>query len=106
MEDVRPFIVQGTADALPFPNQAFDLVISINAIHNLGRERCADALREMERVGRRAKYVQVDSWLNDEQREKFERWQLTAATYSDPDGWRQLFHEAGYEGDYYWTVTE
>ena len=106
MEDVRPFIVQGTADALPFPDHAFDLVISINAIHNLDRERCAEALREMERVGRRAKYVQVDSWLNEDQRRNFERWVLTALTYFEPDGWRQLFHQAGYTGDYYWTVTE
>ena len=34
------------------------------------------------------------------------RKQLTAATYSDPEGWRRLFEEAGYSGDYYWTVTE
>jgi hypothetical protein len=48
----------------------------------------------------------VDSWLDETQREKFERWQLTALTYSDPEGWRRLFREAGYTGDYYWTLTE
>ena len=106
MDDVRARLVRGSAERLPFRSAAFDLVISINTVHNLGRAACIEALREIERVSRGHRYVQVDSWLNDEQREKFERWQLTAATYSDPDGWRQLFHEAGYEGDYYWTVTE
>lgn len=106
MEDVRPKLVVGSADRLPFADGGFDLVVSINTIHNLGRADCVRALAEIERVARRHRYVQVDSWLNDLQREKFERWQLTAKTYSDPAGWRRLFAEAGYRGDYYWTVTE
>ena len=106
MEDVRPGLVRGSADRLPFRDGAFDLVVSINTIHNLERADCVRALREMERVGRRRRYVQVDSWLTELQRQKFERWQLTARTYSDPGGWRRLFAEAGYTGDYYWTLTE
>lgn len=106
LDGARPFLVQGTADALPFRSQSFDLVISINTIHNLDRERCKAALGEMERVSRGSKYVQVDSWLNEEQRQNFERWVLTALTYFEPDGWRQLFAEAEYRGDYYWTITE
>ena len=106
MEDVRFCVVLGSADRLPFADKTFDLVISINTVHNLDRAECIRALGEMERVSRRHRYVQVDSWLNDLQREKFERWQLTARTYADPEGWRRLFAEAGYTGDYYWTVTE
>lgn len=106
MEDVRAGLVLGSADRLPFADQSFDLVVSINTVHNLDRVGCIRALGEMERVGRHHRYVQVDSWLNELQREKFERWQLTALTYSDPDGWRRLFAEAGYRGDYYWTITE
>lgn len=106
MDDVRPFLVIGSADALPFPDAAFDLVVSINTAHNLERPRCVQAIREMERVSRSHKYLQVDSYLDDEQREKFERWQLTALTHFDPEGWRRLFAEAGYAGEYYWTITE
>lgn len=106
MEDVRPGLVCGSAERLPFADRTFDLVVSINTVHNLPRAACVRALAEIERVARGFRYVQVDSWLNDVQREKFERWQLTAETYSDPPGWRWLFAEAGYRGDYYWTVTE
>jgi SAM-dependent methyltransferase len=106
MDDVRRFVVQGTADSLPFADRAFDLVVSINTIHNLDRDRCTAAVREMERVSRRAKYVQVDSWLDETERQNFERWVLTALTYFNPDGWRRLFADAGYTGDYYWTLTE
>jgi SAM-dependent methyltransferase len=106
MEDVRPFLALGTADALPFADGTFDLVVSINTAHNLERPRCVEAVRELVRVSRRSAYLQVDSWLTEEQRQKFERWQLTALTYSDPDGWRKLMAEAGYSGEYYWTLTE
>jgi len=106
LADVRALCVVGTADALPYPDAAFDLVISINTVHNLELGRCREAIREIERVSRRFKYVQVDSYRTEEERRKFERWQLTALTYFDPDGWRLLFRDAGYDGDYFWTITE
>ncbi len=104
--DVRPFVHVGSAVALPYPDAAFDLVLAINVIHNLARAECAAAIREIERVSRRGKYVQVDSFFTEEQRTNFERWQLTALTWFDPEGWRRLFADAGYTGDYYWTITE
>jgi ubiquinone/menaquinone biosynthesis C-methylase UbiE len=106
MESVQPHVVVGSAAQLPFADRSFDLVIAINVVHNLPLDACREAIREMERVGRGGKYLQVDSWLTEEQRVNFERWQLTALTYFDPDGWRGLLAEAGYTGEYYWTVTE
>jgi len=106
MDDVRPFVLVGSADALPFADKSFDLVVSINTVHNLERDRCVLAISEMERVSRRFKYLQVDSYRSEQERENFERWQLTAVTYYDPAGWRRVFEQAGYTGDYYWTITE
>ena len=106
MPDVRSRLVRGTAHRLPFASAAFDVVLAINVLHNLERAACIEALREITRVGRRGGYVQVDSWLNEEQRDNLMKWVLTAVTYHDPAGWRELFAEAGYHGDYYWTLTE
>lgn len=106
METVRPWLVRASADALPFADRTFDLVISVNTVHNLERDACLRAIREMERVSRGGKYLQVDSWLSEEQRQDFERWQLTAVTYFAPDGWRRLLADAGYTGEYAWTLTE
>ena len=108
LDDVRPRLARGTAAALPFPDAAFDVVICVNTIHNLPLELCKQAVREIERVKRPGghSYVQVDSWLTDQQREDFLRWQLTAQTYFGPAGWRALFAECGYSGDYYWTLAE
>jgi SAM-dependent methyltransferase len=106
MDDIRPYLAAGSADHLPFADRSFDLVISINTVHNLALPACGHAIREMERVSRRFKYLQVDSYRTAEEREKFQRWQLTALTHFDPDGWRRVFADAGYTGDYFWTITE
>lgn len=106
MESVRPFVQVGSAVKLPYPDRSFDVVISINVVHNLELGDCVQAIREMERVSRRFKYLQVDSYLDETQQRNFERWQLTAVTHRDPAGWRQIFEKAGYTGDYFWTITE
>lgn len=96
----------GTADVLPFPDESFDLVVSINAIHNLTRPRAVEALREIERVGRSRAYVVVDSYHTPEQQALFESWVLTAQFHDYPAGWYEAFAEAGYSGDWSWTVVE
>ncbi|MGE3271650.1 MAG: class I SAM-dependent methyltransferase [Chloroflexota bacterium] len=108
MEDVKPYLKQGTAASLPFEDGSFDVVLSINTLHNLPLDACKQAIRELERVKKPGGhgYLQVDSWFTEEQHQAFEAWQLTALTYFDRETWIKLFEECGYTGDYYWTVTE
>jgi cyclopropane fatty-acyl-phospholipid synthase-like methyltransferase len=96
----------GTATHLPFPDGSFSAVVSINTLHNLERAGCIQALREIERLAPGRGYVQVDSYRTPEERAVFSDWVLTARTHYEPEGWRQLFTEAGYTGDYYWTIAE
>jgi SAM-dependent methyltransferase len=102
----RGRLVRGDAARLPFPNDSFRAAISINTIHNLERALCAQAIREMQRIAPRGGYIQVDAYRTPEERELFLQWMLTARTHDYPDGWKALFAEAGYTGDYYWTITE
>lgn len=96
----------GSADSLPFPSGSFAAVLSINTIHNLPRDRCKMALQEMQRLAPGKCFVQVDSYRTPEQKKIFESWVLTAKFYDYPDGWEKLFNEAGYTGDWYWTIIE
>jgi len=96
----------GSADDLPFPDDSFDLVLSINTLHNLPRPRLIKALREMRRVSRGRMFVQVDSYRTPAQKALFEEWVLTAEFHGYPDDWLDVFEEAGYDGDYAWTILE
>jgi SAM-dependent methyltransferase len=102
MPEVKPFLIVGDAKELPYEDDSFDLVISITTIHNLKRDDCIQALREIERVSRGNSFLTVDAWENEEERQRLEKWVLTAHTYMHADDWKQLFEEAGYTGDYYW----
>ena len=98
----------GNATSLPFPDDSFDAVISINTVHNLERDGVIAALKEINRVVRdpTKAYVQVDSYRNEAQRELLLDWVLTAYTHDYPDGWVEIFEEAGYQGCYSWTIIE
>jgi ubiquinone/menaquinone biosynthesis C-methylase UbiE len=96
----------GSADRLPYPDRSFDCVLSINTIHNLTRPGVLAALREIQRVSGGRAYVQVDSYRTPEQKALFEQWVLTALYHDYPDEWVRVFKEAGYTGDYYWTIVE
>lgn len=98
----------GTANALPYIDADFDLVISINTIHNLPLIDCKEALREIMRVKKPSghAFITVDAWRNEAEREAMEAWNLTALTMMSTDDWKQLFADVGYTGDYYWFIPE
>jgi cyclopropane fatty-acyl-phospholipid synthase-like methyltransferase len=96
----------GSADSLPFPDGSFQAVISVNTVHNLPRERCIKAVTEIERLAPGKGYIQVDSYRTDAERLLFLDWVLTAHSHFDPEGWKRLFTEAGFTGDYYWTIVD
>lgn len=96
----------GSADHLPFPDGSFAAVVAINVIHNLPRAGCIRALREMERLAPGRGFVQVDSYHTAEQKARFEKWVLTARYHDSPAEWVALFEEAGYSGDWYWTIID
>lgn len=96
----------GNAMDLPFPDNAFKAVISLNTIHNLDRDECIIALKEIQRVSGGRAYVTVDSYRTPEERQLFLDWVLTAHYHEYPDGWIKTFNEAGYTGDYSWTIVQ
>lgn len=102
--DMQPHVQVADAVKLPFPDKSFDVAVSINTIHNLDRDGCAQALREIERVSRKGAFITVDAYRNDEEKERMYAWNLTAKTIMSVDEWVLFFEEVGYTGDYYWFV--
>lgn len=104
LETVKPLLQVGNATSLPFADNSFDLIISINTIHNLKLEDLKQSLREIERVSRFAAFITVDAYHNEEERERMLKWNLTAETHMYVDEWKKLFDEVGYTGDYHWFI--
>lgn len=106
LEDMKPFIRVGNAKALPYPDRSFDLVIAINAVHNLPPVECEQSLREVQRVSRAHAFITVDAWRTEDEHRRMLAWNLTALTSMHVDAWTALFARVGYTGDYYWFMAE
>jgi SAM-dependent methyltransferase len=102
--DVANIVTVGSCDQLPFPDNSFDVVISITTIHNLDFSGCIKSLKEIERVSKKYSFVTVDAYRNEEEKARMEAWNLTAKTILHVDEWRNMFKEAGYSGDYFWFI--
>lgn len=104
IDDMRPHVQVANAAHLPFADKSFDVVISINTVHNLEQDACGQALREIERVSRKHSFITVDAYRNDEEKERMYAWNLTAKTIMSVDEWISFFKEVGYTGDYFWFI--
>jgi SAM-dependent methyltransferase len=102
--EVRHLLQVADAKRLPFEDDSFDVVISINTIHNLERDECAVALQEIERVSRHGAFVTVDAYRNAEEYQRMIDWNLTAKTIMSVDEWVTFFDRVGYTGDYFWFI--
>ncbi|HPF99712.1 MAG TPA: class I SAM-dependent methyltransferase [Kiritimatiellia bacterium] len=105
-EEVKDKLVVGSAAKLPYPDKSFDLVISINTIHNLYCFDCFDALKEIERVGRKNKYICVEGYRTEEEKVNLMYWQFTCEMFCTPDEWKWWFKTTGYTGDYSFIYFE
>ncbi len=105
-EEVKPFLRQGHAAQLPFPDSNFDLVISLNTFHNLPCYDLDAALREMQRVGRGNGYLVVESYRNEVEKANLLYWQLTCESFCTPEEWEWWFRQTGYTGDYSFIYFE
>lgn len=105
-EEVRPHLSVGHANALPYPDHSFDLVISINTLHNLYCHDLDKALREIERVGKKNKFVCVESYRNEDEKANLLYWQLTCEAFNTPEEWEWWFRQTGYSGDHGYIFFE
>lgn len=104
IQDMRKNVSVANANDLPFKDNSFDVVISINTIHNLEVDECAIALKEIERVSKGNSFITVDAFRNIDEKKRMMAWNLTAKTILSVDEWVKFFNEVGYTGDYYWFI--
>ncbi|WP_232787558.1 class I SAM-dependent methyltransferase [Paraglaciecola sp. MB-3u-78] len=103
-EEVKDRLNIACATSLPFEDNFFDSVISINTIHNLEQDQCAIALQEIERVGKGNAFITVDAFRNEKEEKRMYEWNLTAKTILHVDEWKAFFKKVGYSGDFHWFM--
>ena len=102
--DVKNNLKVGNAKILNFDDNYFDLVISINTVHNLELDDCITSIKEISRVSKGNSFITVDAYNTDEEKERMFKWNLTAKTIMSTDGWKDTFKKIGYNGNFYWFI--
>lgn len=92
-------------DRYPWGDGYFDLVVSVNSLHNLRVFELAAALPEIERVGRN-KYLCLESYRNEQELFNLQCWALTCESFFDTAEWIWLYQHFGYTGDYEFIYFE
>ncbi len=98
-QEIKPHLHLGNATSLPWPDDSFDFVYSVNTFHNLEVNDVKAAVQEMERVGKKKKWLCLESYRNENEKVNLLYWQLTCASFFNVDEWKWLYKEWGYTGD-------
>ena len=101
----KDLFIHRAQDPYPFKDKQFDLVFSINSLHNLRIFELNVALKEIERVGKQG-YVLIESYRNEKELFNLECWALTAESYFDTKEWLWIYSQFGYTGDYEFIYFE
>lgn len=101
----KDIFIHRAQDKYPYKDKEFDLVISINTLHNLFLQDLKPALEEIERVGKN-KFVVVEGYRNEQELFNLQCWVLTGECFLTPEEWTFLFKEFGYTGDYEFIFFE
>jgi len=64
------------------------------------------ALMEIERVGRKNKYICVESYRNEVEKVNLLYWQVTCEMFCTPEEWQWWFETCKYTGDYSFIYFE
>lgn len=97
--EVKPYLVNGSADRLPWPAQSFDLVYSKETLPHLTEQQLVDAVAEARRVCRTdAIFFEIQVANNEDARRLISAWDETHKSVKSADWWRYFLADNGFNG--------
>ena len=90
---------------LKFRKKYFDLVISLNTLHNLKINFLFKAIKEIQRVGKKH-YICVESYRNNKELFNLQCWALTCESFFSKPEWIWIMERSGYTGKFEFIYFE
>ncbi len=104
--NIKPFLELGAVENIKIEPNSYDLVISLNTLHNLELPDLYTSLKKIEQAKKKNAYICVESYRNENEKWNLMRWQLTCECFYTPKEWLWIFDQAGYTGDYEFIYFE
>jgi SAM-dependent methyltransferase len=104
-DEINQRLSLGNAIDLPYKNDFFDLVLSINTIDHLDIDEAVKAISEIERVKKNNSFISLNSWNTNKQKDNLMSWNLVSKTIMSKTDWKIFLKTNNYTGDYYWFLA-
>ncbi len=105
-KSVAEYLSVGSAEKLEITDNSFDLVLSINTLHNLVLPDLFAALTKIEGIKKKNSFICVESYRNEKEKWNLMQWQLTCECFFTPAEWEWVFEKTSYSGDYEFIYFE
>lgn len=104
--EIRPYLRYGKFPEVDLPAKAYDLVLSLNVLHNVDLPDLHESLKRIEAASKGRSFICIESYRNEEEKWNLLRWALTCEAYFTPREWEWIFSQAGYTGDWEYIYFE
>ena len=85
--------------SLKYKSKMFDLVFSINTLHNLEIDHLINAIKNIQKIGKKH-FICVESYRNEQELFNLQCWALTCESFFSKREWIWLLKNSGYNGDF------
>jgi len=99
-EEIREHLKLGDCTSLPWNDNSFDFVFSINTFHNLEIFGLEKAIKEMQRVSKSKAWLCVEAYRNEVEKANLLYWQITCMSFYNTEEWNWLYEKWSYQGDH------
>jgi len=105
-KEIRKFLFKGDLKKkLKFKSREFDFVFSINTLHNLEINYLSQAIKEIQRIGKKH-FICSESYRNEKELFNLQCWALTCESFLSKKEWVWLLKQSKYTGDYEFIYFE
>ena len=105
-QEIRKFLFKkDIRKPFKYKKKEFDLVLSINTLHNLEINHLISVIKEIQRIGKKH-FICNESYRNEKELFNLQCWALTCETFFSKKEWVWMYKNLGYTGYYEFIYFE